>query len=585
MSTGSGDAGDRSRELRDALSQMRLHELLDEVSERIGRIAEMRDTTDGLLEAMLVVSSGLDLEATLRAIVSSAVDLVDAGYGALGVRGTGQELSEFIHQGIDDETRMLIGPLPTGRGVLGALTAQPKVMRLHDLSTHPDSVGFPPHHPSMKTFLGAPIRVRDEIFGNLYLTEKRGGAWFTEDDEVVIQALASAAGIAIDNARLYAESQSRLMWIEAAQDVLTELLSGADNDEVLEMIARQALALTEADLVFIATPDDPEVPPDEVDDLVITIAEGADGTDVLGTRIPVDESTSGHAFRTRRPVRCDELEFTPSEYAAKAYGPAMVAPLRTAETTKGVLVVMRKHDAALFSDELFALSSNFAGQAALALELADTSARAHEVDVLADRERIARDLHDHVIQRIFAEGMSLQATLQRVRAPDVRDRLAHSINSLQDIVQDIRAAIFDLQHSGGEVTRLRQRIHEVVDTQVGEQQLRTHVRVSGPLSVVDGDAAEQVVAVIREAVSNAVRHAHADTVTVSVAVGDDITVEVVDDGVGMPADVTASGLANLRARAAAFGGELVVTTPPTGAGTLIRWTVPFDLGKTDRHPR
>jgi signal transduction histidine kinase len=564
---------------------MRLHELLDEVSERIGRIAEMRDTTDGLLEAMFVVTSGLDLEATLRAIVSSAVDLVDARFGALGVRGTGQELSEFIYQGIDDETRMRIGPLPTGRGVLGALTAQPKVMRLDDLSTHPDSVGFPPDHPTMKTFLGAPIRVREEIFGNLYLTEKRGGARFTEDDEVVIGALASAAGIAIDNARLYAQSQSRLGWIEAAHDVLTELLSGADNDEVLEMIARQALALTEADLVFIATPDDPELPPDEVEDLLITIAEGADGADLLGSRIPVRGSTSGNAFRTRRPVRRDQLEFTPSGHPAELFGPVMVVPLRTSETTKGVLVVMRRHDAAPFSDELFALSSNFAGQAALALELAEASARAHEVDVIADRERIARDLHDHVIQRIFAEGMALQATLQRVRAPDVRDRLTHSINSLQDIVQEIRAAIFDLQQGGNEVTRLRQRIHEVVDTHVDDQPLRTHVRLSGPLSVVESSAAEQVLAVISETVSNAVRHAHADTVTVSVAVGDEITVEVVDDGVGMPADVTASGLANLRARAQAYGGELTVTTPPTGAGTLIRWAIPLCVDPPSRRQR
>lgn len=243
-----------------SLPQLRLGELLAEVQDRIGRIADARVQADGLLDAMLVITSGLDLEVTLRSIVESAVKLVDARYGALGVRGDGHGLSAFINYGMDEDTRIAIGPLPTGRGVLGLLIDQPKVLRLDDLTAHSESVGFPPNHPPMKTFLGVPIRVRDEIFGNLYLTEKKDGSRFTEDDEVVTKALASAAGIAIENSRLYEDSRVRQAWMEATRDIGTELLSGTDIDEVMQMVSRKALHLTGSDAAFIAVPEDADQP-------------------------------------------------------------------------------------------------------------------------------------------------------------------------------------------------------------------------------------------------------------------------------------------------------------------------------------
>ena len=202
--------------LRDTLSQLRLRELLAEVQERIAQIVEGRDRLDGLVEAMLVVTSELDLDTTLRTIVHTAIELVDARYGALGVRGSGHNLTAFIYEGIAGDESARIGNLPEGRGVLGVLISTNRSpIRLDDIARHPASVGFPPNHPPMGSFLGVPVRIHNEVFGNLYLTEKADGQPFSEDDEVLVGALAAAAGIAIENARLYQQSETRQSWIEA----------------------------------------------------------------------------------------------------------------------------------------------------------------------------------------------------------------------------------------------------------------------------------------------------------------------------------------------------------------------------------
>ncbi|KAF0967360.1 GAF domain-containing sensor histidine kinase [Gordonia sp. YY1] len=569
------ERGARSIELQNALSQKRLRDLLGEVSDRITQIADVRDRIDGLLEAMLSVSSELDLETTLESIVAAGIRLVDAEYGALGVLGSGYDLSAFLAQGISEEVRTEIGDVPTGRGVLGLLIDDPRVLRLDDLSEHPSSVGFPPNHPQMTTFLGAPIRVRDEIFGNLFLTEKKNGALFTEDDELVIQALAAAAGIAIENARLYEQAQTQLAWIEANRDIIAELLTGADNQEVLEAIARKVLTLADADLVCIAEPHDHEMPPESVEELVVTVAEGIDAEVFRGRIVPTRGSTSGDAFRRRQPVLRDQLEYDISGHSSIRHGPVMVAPLRTVESTRGVLIALRSKGRDAFAEDLLSLSADFADQAALALQLASAANQTQQMRVLEDRERIARDLHDHVIQRIFAEGLTLQATLQRTQSPEIRARLTRSINNLQDIVQDVRSTIFDLQAEESETTRLRQRVQETIDQQVDDLPIQTHVRMAGPLSIVEPRLADQVIAVVREALSNAVRYAHATTLTVAISVADDLVVEVTDDGVGLDGDVTASGLTNMRRRAEELGGTFSLTTPEAGHGLSVRWTVPL----------
>ncbi|AQT79280.1 histidine kinase [Mycolicibacterium litorale] len=557
--------------VRDTLSQLRLRELLVEVQDRVEQIVKGRDRLDGLVEAMLVVTSGLELDVTLKTIVHTAIDLVDARYGALGVRGRDHELIEFIYEGIDAQTRELIGPLPEGRGVLGHLIDEPKPIRLDNIFQHPASVGFPPNHPPMRTFLGVPVRIRDEVFGNLYLTEKADGQPFSEDDEVLVEALAAAAGIAIDNARLYEQSRSRQSWIEATRDIGTELLGGADPARVFRLIADEALELTDADAVLVAVPTDTELPTPEVRELIVVETAGVAGPPRSAQPITVADSVIGTAFVTRAPHRLDNIG---TELAAvPEAGPALVLPLRTTETVAGVVVIVRRRGGQTFSDEQLDMMAAFTDQATLAWQLASTQRHLRELDVLSDRDRIARDLHDHVIQRLFAIGLSLQGTIPRTRVPEVQQRLIDTVDELQGVIQEIRTAIFDLHGGSAGTTRLRQRLDEAVGAFSGSE-LRTTVQYIGPLSVVDATLADHAEAVVREAVSNAVRHAAAHTLTVTVRVEDELAIEVSDDGCGMPADVTASGLNNLRRRAADVGGTLELGAAP-GGGTVLRWTAPL----------
>lgn len=562
--------------LRGTLAQLRLRELMVEVQDRVAQIVKGRDRLDGLVEAMLVVTSGLDLDTTLQTIVRAATELVDARYGALGVRGDsgsdGDELVEFVAVGIDDDARRLIGPPPTGRGVLGVLMADPKPIRLDDIRMHPDSVGFPADHPPMHTFLGVPVRVHDEVYGNLYLTEKAGGQPFDEDDEVLVEALAAAAGIAIANARLYEQSRARQSWIEATRDIATELLRETEPSRVFRLIADEALRLTGADAVLVAVP----LAADSADTDALVVAETAGAAGDSGCVAPISlrDSVVGEVFGSRTARRVSDLGDlgTVAELVPDA-GPALLLPLQTTEAVAGVLVVLRRRGARGFSDEQLAMTANFADQAALAWQLADAQHRMRELDVITDRERIARDLHDHVIQRLFAAGLTLQGAIPRSGSADVAQRLTDTVDELQAVIQEIRTTIFDLHGGAPGATRLRQRVEDAVAAFAG-QGLRTGVHFVGPLSVVDATLADHAEAVVREAVSNAVRHSGARTLTVAVRVEDELSVEVADDGCGIPAGVTPSGLNNLRARADDVGGELTVDTAP-GGGTVVRWVAPL----------
>jgi signal transduction histidine kinase len=559
--------------VRRQLSQLRRTELLLEVQDRVDQIAKGRDRLDGLVDAMLVVTSGLNLDATLRAIVHTAIELVNAKYGALGVRGEGHELTEFIYEGIDEGARELIGPLPEGHGVLGVLIDDPIPIRLDDIAQHPASVGFPPNHPPMGSFLGAPVRIRDEVYGNLYLTEKLTGQPFTEDDEVLAQALAAAAGIAIDNARLYEQSQARQAWIEATRDIGTQLLSGTDPARVYRLIAEEALKLTGAEVVLVAIPFDGLTPIAEVVELLIVEAAGAAAAadSARAESILVAHTTIGHAFSQRSPKRLDTMD-TGIDGVDSA-GPALVLPLRTTDAVAGVVIALRHKGAQPFSAAQLDMMAAFTDQAALAWQLASTQRQMRELDVLSDRDRIARDLHDHVIQRLFAVGLALQGTIPRARTQEVRQRLSDGVDDLQGIIQDIRTAIFDLHGGATGTTRLRQRLDEAI-AQFTSPDIRTTVQVIGPLSIVEPALADHAEAVVREAVSNAVRHSGATTLTVTVTVDDELRIEVADDGHGITGDVTGSGLGNLRERAHQADGELTIVDAP-GGGTVLRWSAPL----------
>lgn len=557
--------------MRETLSQLRLRELLLEVQDRIEQIVEGRDRLDGLIDAILAITSGLKLDATLRAIVHTAAELVDARYGALGVRGYDHRLVEFVYEGIDEETRHLIGSLPEGRGVLGALIEEPKPIRLDDISRHPASVGFPLHHPPMRTFLGVPVRIRDEVFGNLYLTEKADGQPFSDDDEVLVQALAAAAGIAVDNARLFEESRTREAWIEATRDIGTQMLAGADPAMVFRLIAEEALTLMAGAATLVAVPLDDEAPACEVDDLVIVEVAGEISPAVKQMTVAVSGTSIGGVFHDRTPRRFDRLDLAVDGPVEP--GPALVLPLRAADTVAGVLVALRSADEQPFSDKQLDMMAAFADQAALAWRLATAQRQMREVEILTNRDRIARDLHDHVIQRLFAVGLTLQGAAPRARVPAVRESIYSSIDDLQEIIQEIRSAIFDLHAGPSRATGLRHRLDKVID-QLAIPALHTTVQYTGPLSVVDTVLANHAEAVLREAVSNAVRHANATSLAINVSVEDDVRVEVVDDGVGISGDITESGLRNLRQRADDAGGEFTVENMPTG-GTLLRWSAPL----------
>ncbi|MFQ6399159.1 GAF domain-containing protein [Nocardia sp. KC 131] len=563
----------------ETLSQLRLRELLLEVQDRIALIVDVRDRMDRLMEAMLVITAGLDLDNTLRSIVHTAIELVDAEYGALGVRETDRtslQLAEFVYEGIDDRTRVMIGDLPRGHGVLGLLIEQPKPIRLSNLSDHPSSVGFPANHPPMSTFLGVPVKVRDEVFGNLYLTEKAGGQEFTDDDEVVVQALAAAAGIAIENARLYEQSRLRMQWLEATKDVATELLAGGEPDEVLTLVANRALTLTGSACTFLALPEDPDIPHEDVTELIVVAAAGIDAEALIGQRLPLDRSHSGEAFQYGHPIAVDKFVHNPLFGSAAEFGPALILPLRADGSVIGELTTMQPAGAQPLDVAAQSMMAAIADQAAVALQLADTQRRVRELDVLSDRDRIARGLHDHVIQRLFAVGLSLQGTAQRARVPEIKARLTETIDDVQSIVQDIRHSIFDLQsNTSADSSKYRKHLHGIIVDMTADSGLRTTIRLAGPVTVLAPPLSDDVEAVLREAVSNVVRHASAKIVSVELKIRDDVTIEVIDDGIGISEDITRrSGLANLAVRASAAGGSFSIENRPEG-GSVLRWSAPL----------
>jgi signal transduction histidine kinase len=553
------------------LSGMRLTELIGEVQERLAAVSRNQERIQHLLDAFLSVSRGLDLDSTLQRIVESATELVDARYGALGVLGPNGGLSAFIPVGIPADQVAIMGHLPEGKGVLGQLITEPYPLRISDLSQHPASVGFPPHHPEMKSFLGVPVLVRGEVFGNLYMTEKRHGE-FTAEDEAVLTALAGAAGIAIDNARLYEEGETRRRWMAAISDVRAALLDIAFPDQALALIAERLAALTEADAAWVLLGPDA----DGRYEIAAQLGEGLE--DVVGLRLAIADSPVLIALSDIDDVVL--LDITGQAYdgpnAHVEWGPLLGVPFRGAHAMPAVAAVARRSGRMPFAPSLAPLVAGFADQATLALDMAAQQRLARRLDVYEDRDRIARDLHDLVIQRVFAAGLALQALLPRVRDADVQGRVRSVIGQLDDTVRDIRTTIFDLHTTDDQdhSDSTRRRLLDIVTETTGEAQKST-VRMSGAVdSLVTGELAADVEAVVREAVSNAARHSGAAHVTVTLDVGDDVLVEVVDDGRGIDARVARSGLRNLEERAVLRGGESRVERLPDG-GTRLLWSVPL----------
>ncbi|MFE2752305.1 GAF domain-containing protein [Actinosynnema sp. NPDC059335] len=545
-----------------------MDELLDEMRERLTEIGSTRDKMQGLLDAVLAVGAGLELDSTLQRIVQAAVGLVGARYGALGVLGGREDLSEFVYVGIDPETRSHMGHLPQGKGLLGLLIADPRAIRLHDLAQHPASVGFPANHPPMHSFLGVPVRVRDEVFGNLYMTEKVDGSDFSADDEVVLTALAAAAGVAVENARLFERSRMRERWLEATAEINSVLLGGASPEDALRLIAQRTCELPAASMSLIVLVEDSDV-------RRLRLAAGAGGQveGRVGGAFAAAGTVVEEVLSTATPMLVEDLGGRLGDLPVEV-GPGVVVPLRAGSVVTGVLLVGREKGGARFGAEQVPLLASFADQAAVALEFAENQRARRLVDVLEDRDRIARDLHDHVIQRLFATGMGLQGALGAIREPQARERVRKAVHQLDETVLEIRTSIFDLQ-AGDELPGLRRRLLDLVSELTEHAPVTPTVRMSGTVdNSVPDDVGEHAEAVVREAVTNAVRHARAKELVLTVEAGDELTITVVDDGVGMPPAVARSGLRNLEQRAVALGGTCSVTGEPAG-GTRLTWQVPL----------
>ena len=558
---------------RPLLPHLRLDDLLAELQTRLTAAVGMRDRVHALLEAVVAVGSDLDLEVVLRRIVEAAVTLVDAKYGALGVIGEGGRLAEFVTVGLDEEQIAQIHHWPEGRGLLGELITDPRPLRLPDMSAHPRSYGFPQGHPPMQTFLGAPVRIRDEVFGNLYLTEKANGAEFDEDDETVLIALGAAAGVAIGNARLYEEARRQQRWLRASEEVTQRLLSGADAEEVLGLVTGQALEMSGADLVVLALPAAGGT------QLVIEHAVGDGAEEARGLVLPVDGSASGMVLTSGKPLSLDD--FSADERVAPAarehlhLGPAVVFPLGAPGNVRGILTAGRRPGSMPMAPAAVEMLVSFAAQAGIGLELAAHRRDAERYAVFEDRDRIARDLHDLVIQRLYATGMSLEGVSARLGTSDNGLRVSNAVDALDETIKEIRSAIFSLHsRTGPDEAGLSGQILNVVEEAGGVLGFAPGLRMSGRLDKVPPEAGEHMLGALREALSNAARHANAGKVDVTVEVGTELILVVRDNGIGIRDTARRSGLGNLAERAEMLGGAMHAG-PADGGGTTLEWRVPL----------
>lgn len=503
-----------------------------------------------LLDAVTAIASDLDLTSVLTRIVEAATELTDAAYGALGVIGPDGTLVEFITTGIDEARRALIGDLPRGEGILGVIIEEPEGLRLVDLAAHPKSVGFPPHHPPMTTFLGMPVRIRGTVFGNLYLTEKRGGRPFTAEDEQLVEALARSAGLVIGNARAYGLSERRRQWLEASAEVGAALEPPVQLDSAAHQIVRTARDVARARAVALLAIDETDAD---------TIAADTDDTALVHRAL---EEVRGQGRGDPVRTRAAGLD-------------ALVIPMRAHLAPVGALVALYDRTSPLTEADERELLAAYADQAALALDRAQAVVDRQDLALVSDRERIARDLHDVVIQRLFATGLQLQGIASVAVSPDVVRRLDLAVSELDDTIKAIRGTIFELSHR--QQSSLRAEVRTLVREYVPVLGFTPVIRTSGPVdTAVPDHLHEQLLPVLREAMSNVARHALADSAEVELAVtASEVVLTVTDDGVGLADRTRESGLRNARRRATELGGSLDLAAGRPRGTTLV-WRVPLE---------
>jgi len=548
----------------------RTRELLREFVDRADELVRTQEHVEGLLGAVVSLTEDLSLEAVLDRVVQSACELVGARYGALGVIGDDQQLSHFITVGMDDDGARVIGDVPTGHDVLDQLIQEPKPVTLHDLGEHAVSVGFPANRPRMKTSLGVPVRVRDEVFGNLYLTEKMDGQDFTAEDEDLAVALASAAGVAIQNARLYEDSNSRQRWLEAGMEVSDRLKARPGSDtENLDMIADRALHASASALSLIAT-------------------VAGDGTLRCRTSLGVQSIPSGQELPAgdalarvlatgESAALTDPLQVFDAESAEKL-GPVLVAALGSDSDgqRQSVLILARAAGAARYTDVDVEQSAVFASRIGLTLDLLKANQLREEHALFIDRERIAADLHDLVIQRLFAAGLSIQGLRRYTSDPTAHERRIAGITAeLDDCIHQLRDTIYSLQAREPDKELLSGRVLRAVQEAANAAGFLPRIQLSGPVDDAVGDeVAEQLLRVLHESVSNAVRHSGSEDISVLLAAQDgEVVLTVRDNGCGFKDPERVSGLNNMKNRATRLGGSCIIDSAP-GKGTRVTWAAP-----------
>lgn len=560
----------RAGEQAVSAARLAFDDLLAELLRQTHEIVGVRDGLWRLIEAIVeVASADLTLGGVLERIVEVVRDMVDGQYAALGVIADDGSLREFVHTGIDDRTVERIGRLPEGHGLLGLLITEPQVLRLDDLSAHPASVGFPPHHPPMDTFLGVPITVRDRIYGNLYLTNRRDGQAFTDDDVELVKTLAAAAGVAIDNARLHELALLRHQWLEANRDLTTALLGGGDATQIQQFIVDRILALTGGACCTLALTG--------TGAMVVTAAAGEQADTLEGRSFLRDESIAQLAFDAGHAIAIDDL--ASADVAQEplvppgGYGPAMALPLRVHGADAGVVAVARGKGSEMFTSDDVRMAEDFAAQAALALDYDHAQAERQRAAVLVDRERIGHDLHDLVIQRLFAAGLALQGAGAQITEPVASSRISDVVDEIDAAITDLRSSIFGLHArrlGSATVTGQVDDICRATEPTLGfppERDIDPAVDTAVPDEITP-----DLLATVREMLTNAGRHANASRVTVRLRVTDgDLRLEVTDNGHGIRGE-RRSGLRNLAARAERLGGSMHIHTD--GHGTRIAWRVP-----------
>ncbi len=524
---------------------------------RVNADEEARRRSEALVKAGLVLSSELSLSSVLQKIIELACEVADARYGALGVLNDEGTIGDFLTQGVTEAERRAIGHLPEGHGILGALIHDARPLRLDRISDDPRSAGFPPNHPPMSSFLGVPIKIGDRVFGNLYLTEKRGAARFTDDDQQAVVTLATQAAIAIENASLFEEARLQERRLSAAAEVTRAILEGHDTGEVLRLVARRARELVGAALATIATPGGD-------DTLTLTVVDGEGADTLTGERFPIEGSISGEVMETGKPAlisdaATDERVNQPIVRLGNI-GPTLLVPLAAGDRPFGTLAVANLAGGRTFSDQDLTLVAHFADQASVAVDFARVRAELERLAILEDRERIAKELHDGVVQSLFAVGMSLQAAETATEDAGLRDRLAGAVDDIDRAIRELRGYIFGLRPGEAADRTLPRALEEMVADFSRGDRATIRLEVDRDLAPALATRSQDIIQAAREALSNAVRHAGATTITVHLIREDDEAVlTITDDGVGFdPAGVDPGGhgLGNLRARADALGGSV-----------------------------